>query len=46
VACFTPDGSYHDPFFGGHAGADQLRAMFERMFREGRDAAIVCEAPA
>ena len=37
VACFTPDGSYHDTFFGGHAGADQLRAMFERMFREGRD---------
>jgi limonene-1,2-epoxide hydrolase len=37
VACFTPDGSYHDTFFGGHAGADQLRAMFERMFREGRE---------
>ena len=37
VACFTPDGSYHDTFFGGHAGGDQLRAMFERMFREGRD---------
>ena len=37
VACFTPDGTYHDTFFGGHAGADQLRTMFERMFREGRD---------
>jgi steroid delta-isomerase-like uncharacterized protein len=37
VACFTPDGTYHDTFFGEHAGADQLRAMFERMFREGRD---------
>ena len=37
VACFTPDGSYHDTFFGGHAGSDALRAMFERMFREGRD---------
>ncbi len=37
VACFTPDGSYHDTFFGGHAGPDALRAMFERMFREGRD---------
>ena len=36
VACFTPDGSYHDTFFGGHAGPDALRAMFERMFREGR----------
>jgi steroid delta-isomerase-like uncharacterized protein len=37
VACFAPDGSYHDTFFGGHAGPDALRAMFERMFREGRD---------
>lgn len=37
VACFTPDGSYHDTFFGGRAGADQLRAMFDRMFREGRE---------
>ncbi|MGE5049833.1 MAG: nuclear transport factor 2 family protein, partial [Deltaproteobacteria bacterium] len=37
VACFTPDGSYHDTFFGGHAGPAALRAMFERMFREGRD---------
>ena len=37
VACFTPDGTYHDTFFGGHAGPAALRAMFERMFREGRD---------
>jgi steroid delta-isomerase-like uncharacterized protein len=37
VACFTPDGTYHDTFFGGHAGPADLRAMFERMFREGRD---------
>ncbi|HJV57774.1 MAG TPA: nuclear transport factor 2 family protein [Methylomirabilota bacterium] len=37
VACFTPDGSYHDTFFGQHAGPAGLRAMFERMFREGRD---------
>jgi steroid delta-isomerase-like uncharacterized protein len=37
VACFTPDGSYHDTFFGGHTGPAELRAMFERMFREGRD---------
>ena len=37
VACFTPDGSYHDTFFGEHAGPAALRAMFERMFREGRD---------
>src|SRR3984893_2653710 len=34
---FAPDGSYHDTFCGGHAGPDALRAMFERMFREGRD---------
>ena len=33
VACFTPDGSYHDTFFGGHTGPDGLRGMFERMFR-------------
>jgi steroid delta-isomerase-like uncharacterized protein len=35
VACFTPGASYHDSFFGPHAGADALRAMFARMFREG-----------
>ena len=43
VACFTPDGSYHDTFFGGHAGPAELRAMFERMFREGRDYAWTME---
>jgi steroid delta-isomerase-like uncharacterized protein len=37
VACFSPDGSYHDTFFGRHSGPDGLRGMFERMFREGRD---------
>jgi steroid delta-isomerase-like uncharacterized protein len=37
VACFTPDGTYHDTFFGAHAGAGELEAMFARMFREGRD---------
>jgi len=37
LACFQPDGSYHDTFFGGHAGTAALRAMFERMFREGRE---------
>ena len=35
--CFTEDASYHDNFFGPHAGRARLRAMFERMFREGRD---------
>src|SRR5258705_3410807 len=43
VACFTPDGRYHDTFFGGHVGADHLRTMFERMFREGRDYAWTME---
>ena len=43
VACFTADGSYHDTFFGGHVGADHLRTMFERMFREGRDYAWTME---
>ena len=35
--CFTEDGSYADVFFGPHAGQAELRRMFERMFREGRD---------
>ncbi|MCI0548752.1 MAG: nuclear transport factor 2 family protein [Candidatus Rokubacteria bacterium] len=37
VACFTPDASYTDRFFGPHVGAAALTAMFERMFREGTD---------
>jgi steroid delta-isomerase-like uncharacterized protein len=37
VACFTPGGSYTDTFFGTHTGAAGLTAMFERMFREGRN---------
>lgn len=37
VACFTPDASYTDGFFGEHRGTDELRAMFARMFREGRE---------
>lgn len=37
VACFTPDASYVDNFYGEHRGADELRGMFARMFREGRD---------
>jgi len=37
VACFTPEATYRDNFFGEHAGAAGLRAMFARMFREGRD---------
>jgi steroid delta-isomerase-like uncharacterized protein len=37
LACFTERASYTDNFFGEHHGRDGLRAMFERMFREGRD---------
>lgn len=37
LACFTDDASYHDNFYGEHRGQAALRAMFERMFREGRD---------
>jgi steroid delta-isomerase-like uncharacterized protein len=37
VACFTPGATYTDTFFGAHTGAPALGAMFERMFREGRD---------
>jgi len=37
VACFTPAGSYVDTFFGLHAGHAELRAMFGRMFHEGKE---------
>jgi predicted ester cyclase len=37
VALFTERASYTDNFYGEHVGRDALRAMFERMFREGRD---------
>ncbi|MBI1845896.1 MAG: nuclear transport factor 2 family protein [Candidatus Rokubacteria bacterium] len=37
LACFTADGSYVDTFFGKHAGRESLKAMFARMWREGRD---------
>ncbi len=43
VACFAPDGTYVDTFFGPHAGHAALRAMFERMFREGREYAWTFE---
>ncbi len=50
VDCFTEDGRYRDTFFGEHAGRSALRAMFERMFHEGRDYAwtmeTVVETPA
>ena len=37
LACFTERASYRDNFYGEHRGQAELRAMFERMFREGRD---------
>ena len=37
LVCFTPGATYTDNFFGAHTGTASLRAMFERMFREGRD---------
>ena len=37
VGCFTAGATYTDTFFGPHTGHAALRAMFERMFREGRD---------
>ncbi|HEV8616935.1 MAG TPA: nuclear transport factor 2 family protein [Methylomirabilota bacterium] len=37
LACFTNDATYRDAFFGPHSGQKELRAMFERMFHEGRD---------
>jgi steroid delta-isomerase-like uncharacterized protein len=37
AACFTPKGRYTDNFYGTHVGAGELRAMFARMFREGRN---------
>jgi steroid delta-isomerase-like uncharacterized protein len=43
-ACFTAGASYHDNFFGEHAGTARLAAMFARMFREGRDYAWSMDA--
>jgi steroid delta-isomerase-like uncharacterized protein len=43
LACFRPGATYVDTFFGAHTGAD-LRPMFERMFREGREYSWVMDA--
>jgi steroid delta-isomerase-like uncharacterized protein len=37
VTCFTEGATYTDTFFGPHTGHPALRAMFQRMFREGHD---------
>lgn len=44
LACFTGDATYHDGFYGLHAGRRALREMFERMFREGMDYAWTMDA--
>ena len=50
LACFTEGATYVDNFFGPHTGQKALRAMFDRMFHEGRDYAWqmdqVVETPA
>jgi len=49
LACFTPGATYVDTFLGAHTGTVALRAMFERMFREGREYSwtmdVVVETP-
>ncbi|MEK7714368.1 MAG: nuclear transport factor 2 family protein [candidate division NC10 bacterium] len=35
VALFAPTASYTDTFYGTHRGHGDLRAMFQKMFREG-----------
>jgi len=35
TALFTPDGRYHDGFFGVHEGRDAIAAMLERFFVGG-----------
>jgi limonene-1,2-epoxide hydrolase len=35
VALFAPTASYTDTFYGTHRGHADLRAMFQKMFREG-----------
>ena len=46
---FTESATYHDLFYGEHSYHAGLRAMFERMFREGRDHAwkmdVILESP-
>ena len=37
LGCFTDGATYVDNFYGPHTGQAELRAMFTRMFREGRD---------
>ncbi len=49
LALFTEHATYADLFYGEHAGRAGLCAMFERMYREGRDHVwtmdVVLESP-
>ena len=44
LALFTERASYTDNFYGEHPGREKLRAMFERMFHEGRDYSWVMDS--
>lgn len=35
LACFAPDASYRDLFYGTFTGHDEIRSLFERMYAEG-----------
>jgi hypothetical protein len=35
LACFAPDSTYRDLFYGTFVGHDQIRSLFERMYAEG-----------
>jgi ketosteroid isomerase-like protein len=35
LACFTPDATYRDLFYGTFAGRGEIRSLFERMYEEG-----------
>jgi len=37
AACFTPDGVYHDVFYGAFEGAEIVRLIEEHFHRDGRD---------
>jgi limonene-1,2-epoxide hydrolase len=35
LACFAPDATYRDLFYGTFSGHDQIRSLFARMYAEG-----------
>ncbi len=37
AACFTPDGLYHDLFYGTYRGSDIARLIDDYFYRDGRD---------